>query len=53
MKNLIECAKKRGLFRIDLSATAEGFPIYEKLDFKEKQNHYRDMRIVLYTMEHR
>lgn len=53
MKNLIECAKKRGLFRIDLSATAEGFPIYEKFGFKEKQNHYRDMRIVLYTMEHR
>ena len=44
MQNLIAYGKEHGLGRIDLSATNDGYPIYEKLGFKEKDNRYRDMR---------
>lgn len=44
MKNLVEYAKKRGLGRIDLKATDDGYPIYEKVGFKEVEHRYRDMR---------
>lgn len=44
MQNLIAYGKKRGLGRIDLSATNDGYRIYEKLGFKEKDNRYREMR---------
>ena len=44
MLNLIECGKNRGLGRIDLSATDEGYPIYSRLGFKEKESKYKDMR---------
>ena len=44
MQNLIEYGKNRGLGRIDLSAIDEGYPIYSKLGFKEKENRYKEMR---------
>ncbi len=45
MKNLIEYGQKRGLGRIDLKATDEGYPIYEKVGFKETKHRYRDMKL--------
>ena len=44
MENLVEYGRKRGLGRIDLSATDKGYPIYAKLGFKDKDQRYRDMR---------
>ena len=44
MQNLIDYGKKRGLGRVDLSATKEGYPIYSKLGFVEKEQRYIDMR---------
>ncbi|MBR6297389.1 MAG: GNAT family N-acetyltransferase [Treponema sp.] len=44
MQNLIAYGKEHGLGRIDLSATNDGYRIYEKLGFKEKDNRYREMR---------
>ena len=45
MQHLIEYGKQRGLGCIDLSATENGYPIYTKLGFKEKEQNYKDMRI--------
>ena len=45
IENLIEGGKKRGLGRIDLSATKEGYPIYAKAGFKDKVHRYTDMQI--------
>ncbi|MCR4721279.1 MAG: GNAT family N-acetyltransferase [Lachnospiraceae bacterium] len=47
MRNLVEYGKKRGLGRIDLSATDEGYPIYAMVGFKDKEHRYRDMRMKL------
>ena len=44
IKNLIEYGKKRGLGRVDLSATKEGYPIYKKVGFVHKEHRYTDMR---------
>lgn len=44
MNNLVEYGKNIGLGRIDLSATDEGYPIYAKVGFKDKEHRYRDMR---------
>ena len=44
MKNLIAYGEKRGLGRVDLSATKEGYPIYAKIGFAEKEHRYTDMR---------
>lgn len=44
IKNLVEYGKRRGLGRIDLSATDAGYPIYAKVGFKDKEHRYRDMR---------
>jgi GNAT superfamily N-acetyltransferase len=44
IKNLVEYGRKIGLGRIDLSATDEGYPIYAKVGFKDKEHRYRDMR---------
>jgi predicted GNAT family acetyltransferase len=44
MGNLVEYGKKIGLGRIDLSATDDGYPIYAKVGFKDKEHRYRDMR---------
>lgn len=45
MQHLIEYGKKCGLGCIDLSATENGYPIYAKLGFKEKEQNYKDMRL--------
>ncbi|MGN0325998.1 MAG: GNAT family N-acetyltransferase [Lachnospiraceae bacterium] len=44
IKNLIVYGKKRGLGRVDLSATKDGYPIYKKLGFVDKEQRYTDMR---------
>ena len=44
IQNLIDYGRKRGLGRVDLSATKEGHPIYEKLGFVDKEHRYTDMR---------
>lgn len=44
MRNLLEYGKKRGLGRVDLSATKEGYPIYKKVGFVERENRYTEMR---------
>lgn len=44
IKKLLEYGKNRGLGRIDLSATKEGYPIYKKAGFEDKENHYTEMR---------
>ncbi|MDO5126740.1 MAG: GNAT family N-acetyltransferase [Eubacteriales bacterium] len=47
MKDLIKAAGERGLNRIDLSATKDGYPLYKKLGFEEKGQTYTDMRYTL------
>ena len=44
IQNLVEYGKKRGLGRVDLSATKEGYPIYAKVGFVDKEQRYMDMR---------
>ena len=44
MKNLVNYGKERGLGRIDLKATSQGFPIYKKVGFAEKEARYTDMQ---------
>ncbi|MBR3039972.1 MAG: GNAT family N-acetyltransferase [Lachnospiraceae bacterium] len=44
MKNLVEYGRNRGLGRIDLKATNEGYPIYAKVGFKDSEARYRDMK---------
>lgn len=50
MKKLVEYGKKMGLGRIDLKATDDGYPIYEKIGFKEAEHRYRDMSFQLWQM---
>ena len=47
MQQLVAEAKSRGLGCIDLRATKDGYPIYKKLGFVEKEQHYTDMRLEL------
>ena len=44
IQNLIDYGRERGLGRVDLSATKEGYPIYSKLGFQDKEHRYTDMR---------
>lgn len=44
IQNLVDYGKKRGLGRVDLSATKEGYPIYVKVGFVDKEQRYTDMR---------
>ena len=44
MQNLVEYGRTHNLGRVDLSATKEGYPIYAKLGFKDKEHRYTDMR---------
>jgi len=44
IKNLVEYGKERGLGRVDLSATKEGYPIYKKVGFADREHRYADMR---------
>lgn len=43
IKNLLEYGKKAGLGRIDLSATDEGYPVYKKIGFSDKNSRYTSM----------
>ena len=45
MEMLVEYGKKRGLGRIDLSATEKGHPIYKKIGFEDTEHRYTDMRL--------
>jgi len=47
MQHLVAEAKTRGLGCIDLRATKDGYPIYKKIGFVEKEQHYTDMRLEL------
>lgn len=47
MRDLIAVAREKGLNRIDLCATKEGYPLYKKLGFVEKEQPYIDMRYIL------
>ena len=47
LKKLIERAKEENLSKIELSATADGRPVYEKLGFAVKQSAYTDMQLRL------
>lgn len=47
MKNLVEYGKTLGIGRVDLKATDEGYPIYEKVGFKDVEQRYRDMRYTI------
>lgn len=47
IRKLIEKAKEQNCSRIELSATADGRPVYEKLGFAVKENRYTEMLIRL------
>ncbi len=47
MKNLIAYGIEKKLCRINLMATDEGYPIYQKLGFVDKVQNYKDMRLKL------
>ena len=47
LKKLIDRARERKLSKIELSATADGKPVYEKLGFAEKNSHYTEMQLRL------
>lgn len=47
MQRLVDYGKGIGLSRIDLSATAEGYPIYKKIGFNDLDGRYSQMRILL------
>jgi len=47
MQQLVDEAKSKGLGCIDLRATKDGYPIYKKIGFVEKEQYYTDMRLEL------
>ena len=47
LEKLIDRAKEENLSKIELSATADGKPVYEKLGFQEKKSDYTDMQLRL------
>ena len=47
MKNLIACAEEKGLGRIDLKATQDGYRIYGKAGFKKAEARYTNMSLTL------
>ena len=44
MRHLLDYGKTRQLGRIDLSATPDGYRVYQKVGFVEKDHDYTDMR---------
>lgn len=44
MENLVKYGHEHGLGRIDLSATKEGYPIYKKVGFVDKEHRYTAMQ---------
>jgi GNAT superfamily N-acetyltransferase len=51
LKELIAEAKRLNVSYIELSATADGRPVYKKLGFVEKQSKYTDMKLKLVEEE--
>ena len=51
MKNLVTYAKTNDLCRIELKATEDGAPIYQKIGFQDKVQKYVDMRMNLLDNE--
>ena len=47
LKKLIEKAQLLQLSKIELSATEDGRPVYEKLGFAVKESHYTEMQLRL------
>lgn len=47
LKKLIDRAREQNLSKIELSATADGKPVYEKIGFTEKNSHYTEMQLRL------
>ena len=47
MKNLLAYGKEKGLCRINLKATKEGYSVYKKVGFEEIRQNYVDMRLEL------
>ena len=47
LKRLIDRAKELDLSKIELSATEDGRPVYEKLGFCMKESHYTEMQLRL------
>ena len=41
---LVDYGREKGLGRIDLSATKDGYPIYKKIGFQDKEQRYTEMR---------
>lgn len=52
LKELIAEAKRQNVSYIELSATADGRPVYQKLGFVEKQSKYTDMKLQLLPEEY-
>ncbi|MBR6079813.1 MAG: GNAT family N-acetyltransferase [Treponema sp.] len=44
IQNLVDYGREKGLGRIDLSATKDGYPIYKKIGFQDKEQRYTEMR---------
>lgn len=44
IQNLLEYGRQHGLGRVDLSATKDGYPIYKKAGFVDKEHRYVEMR---------
>lgn len=47
MNDMIAYAREKRLCHIDLKATDEGYPLYKKLGFEDKNQKYKDMRLDL------
>ena len=47
MNNLVKYAKENRLCYIDLKATEEGYSLYKKIGFEERNQKYKDMRLKL------
>ena len=47
MNNLVKYAKENRLCYIDLKATEEGYSLYKKVGFEERNEKYKDMRLKL------
>ncbi|MBO4636925.1 MAG: GNAT family N-acetyltransferase [Clostridiales bacterium] len=43
MRDLVDTARDRGVDRIELKATKDGYPVYKKIGFEDKVSHYTDM----------
>ena len=47
MNDLVKYAKENRLCYIDLKATEEGYSLYKKIGFEERNQKYKDMRLKL------